>query len=1126
MVTFIATDGTQFSSREEYRAYEMETQYTFRNRKGEHLTKQPGSTQGQPFDIADCSGCTIEVLDYTDMVQIDNATDSKIFVAASGESVFVRDCKNTTFTLACKQLRTRDCVNCRFYLYSKTEPIIETSSGMEFAPFNGAFKGHAEAMRNANLQPDHNLWFAVYDFNDEAKTGKNWRLLDRSEEGEEWHPIGKFKNCCPYVAPGSIALPSQGADPTDPNNKGKPTAQSGGMMSFSMNTSLHEAAKITGDAYVAQETAATSKQAPKKTSPKKKKSGVGWNPDASSSPEPAKAKPQKKTGVGWNPDAFSEPSPEPAKKPSPKKKSGVGWNPDAFSEPSPPKKKAARVGIGWDPSALEGDDNDDEDIPIRCDNPTEIRKRTTSDSITGRSRTDSDVTSATQGEKGVTLEMQALLMFAVERGIDLVKWFTPDDEKEAPLAFTVVSGKKDLLLTKDAFSGKLIGLGLGLGAGQDQETQEQIAAAISKGSVDTCSRKRNCDSGSPHPINGSDRISLRAIFEVSKIETSLTSTATTTAAAAAPSSSSVDTAQTAMAARRGVSPPKRQPPPPVSPARIKPAPTPPIKTKPLWSPSASQNAKKQEAFEVPLETPELDLEREIESCLQALCRQADSYHKLRSKLGLVGREDVEIKASEITKALSTLGLKLGPAGITALMRRASATPGDAPTPAALSSSVLRDYLLKLKLSRRDGKNPLSLADWNAAKKQQEAIEQTKRQREFQKALAGNYFELDEEFFDSMIESFEIVSSEVMTREIHARGVDWLGSNEGIRISRRKAMAEELKRGERLIDDDDKTEILHSAKLAALAEKKVLLAEDEKKSQETSKWLFRLYITSNRRKGFQDCAKFVDWCRKREDNRQAIREARKEWIEEKDGKAKKRAEAGSKVATVADVEELVKDLVAAATVETKNSGGVSVIKPSRQGLELSKKLHALEKLSGDGKIVSKCTFDEVMHDLIFSLLADKKTSKQARSLVTGFLKDAAAGGSASGIFTEDEGGKVAERALKIFKEKKALADDTFKSWCKKKKRQQKEAKKAKKADLKKKKEEKKAKAVKAEEAFTEWLALHERKQYYSFKRKEQVAVPKRIKKTGLKEWKNVPLDADGNPVEDGSENVNDSNVALE
>ena len=59
----------------------------------------------------------------------------KVFVGACSESVFVRNCADSTFYLACKQLRTRDCKNCTFYLYCQTEPIIETSEGMAFAPF-------------------------------------------------------------------------------------------------------------------------------------------------------------------------------------------------------------------------------------------------------------------------------------------------------------------------------------------------------------------------------------------------------------------------------------------------------------------------------------------------------------------------------------------------------------------------------------------------------------------------------------------------------------------------------------------------------------------------------------------------------------------------------------------------------------------------------------------------------------------------------------------------------------------------------------------------------------------------------------------------------------------------------
>ena len=79
------------------------------------------------------------------------------------------------------------------------------------------------------------------------------------------------------------------------------------------------------------------------------------------------------------------------------------------------------------------------------------------------------------------------------------------------------SGKQDILLTKEEFSSKITGLGLGLGAGMDKDTQEEIAAAISRGSIDTVARPRNCDAKSNHPKTGATRISLRLIFDVSKV---------------------------------------------------------------------------------------------------------------------------------------------------------------------------------------------------------------------------------------------------------------------------------------------------------------------------------------------------------------------------------------------------------------------------------------------------------------------------------------------------------------------------------------------------------------------------------------------------------------------------------
>jgi len=86
---------------------------------------------GQPFDIAECRDCEITILDHCDQVQIDDVVGCKIFIGASCGSIFLRGCRDCTFTMACKQFRTRDCENCSVNLYCMTEPIIEASWEMK-----------------------------------------------------------------------------------------------------------------------------------------------------------------------------------------------------------------------------------------------------------------------------------------------------------------------------------------------------------------------------------------------------------------------------------------------------------------------------------------------------------------------------------------------------------------------------------------------------------------------------------------------------------------------------------------------------------------------------------------------------------------------------------------------------------------------------------------------------------------------------------------------------------------------------------------------------------------------------------------------------------------------------------
>ncbi|KAJ8516954.1 hypothetical protein ON010_g18385 [Phytophthora cinnamomi] len=185
---FTASDGKTFEDRAAWRLYEFELTYTFRNKTSETLTKLPGQIEG-------------------------------------------------------KQLRTRDCSSCSIYLYSLTDPIIETSQDITFAPFNGAYCGIERNFTDARLEPINNHWSQVYDFNDPDKTGCNWRILKHEEEAAPW-----VIDIEPQV-PGAAASLGACVNPVARDAgfiqyADSSSSASGGMQSFTFSTSQKEATKV------------------------------------------------------------------------------------------------------------------------------------------------------------------------------------------------------------------------------------------------------------------------------------------------------------------------------------------------------------------------------------------------------------------------------------------------------------------------------------------------------------------------------------------------------------------------------------------------------------------------------------------------------------------------------------------------------------------------------------------------------------------------------------------------------------------------------------------------------------------------------------------------------------------
>jgi len=113
---FTASDGTTFSERGAYRKYEFALSYTFAGRRGGEerlqLRKAPGSIEGQPFVLEKLSRCEVQLLDHSEAVQADYLEDCRVFIAASCDSVFVRNCTGCTFTVACKQVHRTQRLSC------------------------------------------------------------------------------------------------------------------------------------------------------------------------------------------------------------------------------------------------------------------------------------------------------------------------------------------------------------------------------------------------------------------------------------------------------------------------------------------------------------------------------------------------------------------------------------------------------------------------------------------------------------------------------------------------------------------------------------------------------------------------------------------------------------------------------------------------------------------------------------------------------------------------------------------------------------------------------------------------------------------------------------------------------
>lgn len=144
----------------------------------------PDDIQDQRVTIENCSGLAKFVIaDQCDSVQIDDCRNCSFFIGPCSAAVFARNCKNCTFVVLCSQLRLRDCQNCYFSVFTATRPVIESSTGIVFSPWEGPqYLDLRKQMAKAKLSVFNNKWHQIHDFTPSKEAKSNFTLFGNSAE--------------------------------------------------------------------------------------------------------------------------------------------------------------------------------------------------------------------------------------------------------------------------------------------------------------------------------------------------------------------------------------------------------------------------------------------------------------------------------------------------------------------------------------------------------------------------------------------------------------------------------------------------------------------------------------------------------------------------------------------------------------------------------------------------------------------------------------------------------------------------------------------------------------------------------------------------------------------------------
>lgn len=169
-------------------ATEDRMKWTFANRKNELIELPRDKVDDQTITGSDLTNCIIRLEGHSGSLQFAKLENCLVICGPTARSIFLDDCNNCKFVVACQQLRCHRSRNCDLYLKVTSRAIIEDCQQIQVAEYNSSYDALDDDLVKSGLDPAVNNWNVLDDFNWLAtdKPSPNWSTLPHDQIIPSW----------------------------------------------------------------------------------------------------------------------------------------------------------------------------------------------------------------------------------------------------------------------------------------------------------------------------------------------------------------------------------------------------------------------------------------------------------------------------------------------------------------------------------------------------------------------------------------------------------------------------------------------------------------------------------------------------------------------------------------------------------------------------------------------------------------------------------------------------------------------------------------------------------------------------------------------------------------------------